>query len=45
VNVMAQYRPENKAYNYPELSRRLSVDEYQGALELARAQGLYRFAR
>jgi putative pyruvate formate lyase activating enzyme len=45
VNVMAQYRPENKANNYPELSRRLSVDEYQGALELARAQGLYRFAR
>lgn len=45
VNVMAQYRPENKAHNYPELSRRLSVDEYQEALELARAQGLYRFAR
>ena len=45
VNVMAQYRPENKAYNYPELSRRISVDEYQEALELARAQGLYRFAR
>ena len=45
VNVMAQYRPENKAYNYPELSRRLSVEEYQEALELARAQGLYRFAR
>jgi putative pyruvate formate lyase activating enzyme len=45
VNVMAQYRPENKANNYPELSRRLSVEEYQEALELARAQGLYRFAR
>jgi putative pyruvate formate lyase activating enzyme len=45
VNVMAQYRPENKAYNYPELSRRLTVDEYEEALELARAQGLHRFAR
>jgi putative pyruvate formate lyase activating enzyme len=42
---MAQYRPENKAHNYPELSRRISVEEYQEALELARAQGLYRFAR
>jgi putative pyruvate formate lyase activating enzyme len=45
VNVMAQYRPENKAYNYPELSRRLSVEEYQEALELARSQGLHRLAR
>jgi putative pyruvate formate lyase activating enzyme len=45
VNVMAQYRPENKAHNYPELSRRISVEEYQEALESARAQGLYRFAR
>jgi putative pyruvate formate lyase activating enzyme len=45
VNVMAQYRPENKAYNYPELSRRITVEEYQEALDVARAQGLYRFAR
>jgi putative pyruvate formate lyase activating enzyme len=45
VNVMAQYRPENKARNYPELSRRISAEEYQEALELARAQGLYRLAR
>jgi putative pyruvate formate lyase activating enzyme len=45
VNVMAQYRPENKAHNYPELSRRISADEYQEAVELARAQGLYRLAR
>jgi putative pyruvate formate lyase activating enzyme len=45
VNVMAQYRPENKASNYPELSRRISAEEYQEAVELARAQGLYRLAR
>jgi len=45
VNVMAQYRPENKAHSYPELSRRISVEEYQETLELARAQGLYRLAR
>jgi len=45
VNVMAQYRPENKASNYPELSRRISAEEYQEAIELARAQGLYRLAR
>jgi len=45
VNVMAQYRPENKACNYPELSRRISAEEYQEAVELARAQGLHRLAR
>ena len=45
VNVMAQYRPENKASNYPELSRRISAEEYQEAVELARAQGLHRLAR
>jgi putative pyruvate formate lyase activating enzyme len=45
VNVMAQYRPENKAQSYPELSRRISAEEYQEAIEMARAQGLYRFAR
>ncbi|MDP2949257.1 MAG: radical SAM protein [Chloroflexota bacterium] len=45
VNVMAQYRPENKALQYPELSRRITVGEYEEALRLARAAGLYRFAR
>lgn len=44
VNVMDQYRPENKAWRYPELSRRISSEEYREAMRLARAQGLWRFA-
>jgi len=44
VNVMAQYRPEHKALRHPELSRRLTAEEYRGALEAARRHGLWRFA-
>ena len=44
VNVMAQYRPEHKALRHPELSRRLTADEYRGALASARRHGLWRFA-
>lgn len=44
VNMMAQYRPEHKALRYPELSRRLTAEEYRGALEAARRHGLWRFA-
>jgi len=45
VNVMAQYRPENKADRHPELSRRITSHEYGEALRLALEQGLYRLAR
>ena len=44
VNVMAQYRPENKAMKYPGLSRRLTTWEYREALSAARRHGLWRFA-
>ena len=42
VNVMAQYRPCYKARKYPEISRRLNMDEYNEACEIARSNGLYR---
>jgi putative pyruvate formate lyase activating enzyme len=42
VNVMAQYRPEHKAREVPELNRRLYRDEYEAALQIARAEGLLR---
>jgi len=45
VNVMAQYRPENKAERHPELSRRITSHEYGEALRLALEVGLYRLAR
>src|SRR5512136_288493 len=44
VNVMAQYYPSNKVSftKYPELNRRITVDEYQGAIEYAQHIGLQR---
>jgi putative pyruvate formate lyase activating enzyme len=45
VNIMAQYRPEHRASEYPELSRRLTRDEYQQALQWAREAGLSRLDR
>jgi len=42
VNIMAQYRPEHKAFQYPELSRRITWTEYQQALRWAREAGLTR---
>ncbi|HLB29801.1 MAG TPA: radical SAM protein [Dehalococcoidia bacterium] len=44
VNVMAQYRPENRAHRYPELSRPITPQEYQEALRLAAGAGLDRLA-
>jgi putative pyruvate formate lyase activating enzyme len=42
LNIMRQYRPEHKAYEYPEIARRLKSDEYMEALEWARKYGLTR---
>ncbi|MEK7405508.1 MAG: radical SAM protein [Acidobacteriota bacterium] len=42
VNIMAQYRPEHKAHQYPELSRRLSWGEHGQAVAWARQAGLTR---
>jgi putative pyruvate formate lyase activating enzyme len=40
VNIMAQYYPAHKAYNFEELSRRISKDEYKMAVESAKLAGL-----
>ena len=45
LNLMAQYRPEHKALEYPELSRRLKRSEYAEALSLAKKYGLTRLDR
>ena len=42
VNVMDQYRPCGKAYQYPPIDRRLTNDEFQEALKLADEAGLQR---
>lgn len=36
VNIMAQYHPEYKAHNYPEISRRITDKEYSMALQWAK---------
>ena len=42
VNLMNQYRPEYKAFDYPELSRVIIYQEYREAIDSARNEGLYR---
>ena len=40
VNIMAQYNPLYKAYDYPELSRRITREEYKKAVFRAKEMGL-----
>jgi len=40
LNIMSQYRPMHKAFDYPEISRRITRPEYEEAVTWARAAGL-----
>jgi putative pyruvate formate lyase activating enzyme len=40
VNLMAQYRPAHKAFDYPEIARRLNLKEWKQAVMWAREAGL-----
>jgi putative pyruvate formate lyase activating enzyme len=40
VNIMAQYRVEYKAFEYPEISRGITVEEFLEAMEWAEKYGL-----
>jgi putative pyruvate formate lyase activating enzyme len=40
VNIMAQYSPRYKAYDYPELSRRITREEYKKTVKRAKEAGL-----
>ena len=44
VNVMEQYRPENRASRFPELTCRITSHEYREAVRAATQAGLHRFA-
>ena len=44
VNIMLQYRPMYKAYEYEELNRGLKMSEYRAALDSAKKWGLHRGA-
>jgi len=45
VNIMAQYRPCYRAFEYPSLARPVSAAEYQQAVSLAHEAGLHRLDR
>ena len=40
LNLMSQYRPEYRAFDYPEIARRLTRSEYDEAVRWARDAGL-----
>jgi putative pyruvate formate lyase activating enzyme len=40
LNIMSQYRPIYKAFDYPEISRQLTSDEYRNAVRWAKEAGL-----
>ena len=40
VNIMSQYRPMYKAFEYPEISRRITREEYEEAVRWAKDAGL-----
>jgi len=42
LNIMAQYHPCYKAFDYPSLVRPVNKQEFQEAVDLAHQQGLYR---
>lgn len=42
VNIMDQYRPCWKAFNYPLLNRQITREEFEEAVEVAKAAGLHR---
>ena len=42
INIMIQYYPQFKASQYPELSRRITLEEFQEAIAIARSFGLHR---
>ncbi|MBW1873295.1 MAG: radical SAM protein, partial [Deltaproteobacteria bacterium] len=42
VNLMAQYHPEHKAFDYPEIARRITAKEWKQAVDWAKLAGLKR---
>jgi len=45
LNIMRQYRPEYKAFEYPKIARRITQSEYSETLKWAKKYGLERLAR
>jgi putative pyruvate formate lyase activating enzyme len=45
VNIMAQYHPAHRAFEYPQIARRITPEEYRQAIGWARAAGLTNVGR
>lgn len=45
LNIMNQYHPCHEAFEYPELSRKITNEEYEETLKLAKQKGLKRLYR
>ena len=45
LNLMRQYRPEYKAFDYPEIARRIKRSEYEEVINWAKKYGLNRLDR
>ncbi len=45
LNIMDQYRPCWKAFSYPPLDRRITMEEFEQAVGAAKAAGLHRLHR
>lgn len=43
INIMDQYRPCGESYKFREISRTITQEEFENAMEIARSFGLYRF--
>jgi putative pyruvate formate lyase activating enzyme len=41
---MDQYYPSGLACKYPDINRRISAEEHEDALRMAREEGIHRFA-
>ncbi len=41
VNIMDQYRPCGLAGKHPEINRRIHVEEFENAIEIAHEEGLH----
>lgn len=44
VNIMDQYHPCGLAHKYPEINRRITIEEFEFALQIAHEEGISRLA-
>ena len=40
LNIMSQYRPAYKAFDYPEIARKITNSEYRKVVKAAKESGL-----